>query len=466
MNVVLVMLDSLRRDFVGAYGNEWVITPHLDRLSAEGATFDEAYVGSYPTGPERTDLFTGNHVFPHRGWTPIPEDERTLAAILGHAGYATVFVGDRPGLMSMGTGFQEHHQIRGQEGDRVVAEPLAVELPCAPEKLRSPDGTVVQFLRNIASWTCEEDTFPAQTFTAAIEWLRASRAREPFFLCVDSFDPHEPWVAPSNFLELYGTDYAGEAVFYPRYGVCDTVSPAELEHAARLYAAEITLVDKYVGRMVGELDYLGLSGDTLVVVLADHGFYLGEHGLLGKPFRTPDETLFRRHHGTSAMPLSLGNLYREVTRTPLWLRHPDGLGAGERIGGIAQHVDVMPTVLELCGVDVPEGLEGRSLVGLLSGEAGGRKVAFSSRCACHAGDKATHWDNASTVTDGVWSLILHPGDPALDNAELYGLAADPHETTNALAAHPAEAQRLQAAWLDFLRAAGIASKSFDELWAM
>ncbi|MFP4057973.1 MAG: sulfatase [Candidatus Brocadiia bacterium] len=466
MNVVIVMLDSLRADFVGAYGNPWVHTPNLDALAAEAATFDAAFVGSYPTVPERTDLLTARTVFPHRGWTPIPRDEPTLASRLaGQRGYVAMLLGDRPGLDAIGTGFQAHDQVRGQEGDRWATAPREVRLPCAPHKLRSPRGTVVQFLRNIAHWHGEDDTFPAQVFARAIRWLRANRSSQPFFLFVDSFDPHEPWVAPQNFVDLYQPDYDGEDVIYPRYGLADGLDEPELERARYLYAAETTLVDKHLGRLLEELEYLGLAASTLLVVLADHGFYLGEHGLLGKPFRTPNQALFRHHHGESPMPRSLGNLYRQATRTPLWIRHPDGLAAGQRIPAIVQHVDIAPTVLELSGLDLPSGLDGRSLGPLLEGRAGAhRQVAFSCRCASYQGDGPTHWDNAATATDGDWSLILHPRDPELGHAELYRLADDPGETANVLAEHPEEARRLQAAFLQFLRDAHAHPQALAQLW--
>ena len=122
LNVVLLVADTFRRDHVGCYGCDWIKTPNLDRLAAEGVVFDRAYTGSYPTVPCRKDVMTGRWTFPWTGWSPLEKDLKIIPQVMRTAGYTTQFVLDTPHLIKDGYNFDRGwhgwHWVRGQETDR------------------------------------------------------------------------------------------------------------------------------------------------------------------------------------------------------------------------------------------------------------------------------------------------------------------------------------------------------------
>src|SRR5205807_3518280 len=200
-NVLLIISDTLRRDCVSVYGEPgWfgrpIDTPHLERFSQRATVFDRAYSSSFPTVPLRNDILTGRATFTYKQWAPLDRDDATLQETLNGAGIVTALVADTPHPFAPGfnyqRGFQSWELIRGQEHDRWKAHPRDPQPPCAPEKLRSPEQTVKQYLRNTAWWQSEADTFAARTMAAAAGWLEQNH-RDRFFLYVDTFDPHEPW---------------------------------------------------------------------------------------------------------------------------------------------------------------------------------------------------------------------------------------------------------------------------------
>ncbi len=273
MNFVVIVSDTFRRDHLGCYGNDWIHTPNLDRLASESLVFDQARTASFPTVPNRRDVLTGRFTFTYCDWAPLPPDEVVIAEVMGEAGYTTMMILDTPHIVAHGynfsRGFQGWEWIRGQEHDEWRTSPKDPELPCAPEKLRRPDTTVKQYLRNVSDRTSEEDYFVARTMRSAMRWLEENRDSKPFFLYVDTFDPHEPWDPPRWYVDLYDPGYEVEEVIYPNYAPCDYLSEAELKHARALYAGEVSLVDTWVGRLLDRVDELGLRDDTVVIFTTD-----------------------------------------------------------------------------------------------------------------------------------------------------------------------------------------------------
>jgi len=416
LNVLLVLCDSLRRDHVSCYGEGHAETPNIDRL-------DRAYSASYPTLPCRAELFTGRFVYPYLTWGPLPADEIVLADLLGKSGYDTAYVTDNPQTLQRNyhydRGFHTRIRIRGQIKDRSVTEPVAVTLPCAPEQVHYPDRAI-QFLRNGTVRRSEEDWCPAQTMRAAARWLEENARRRPFFLMVDSFDPHEPWDPPQEYVDRYDPGYEGEKIFYPRYSSSDLFTPRELQHMRALYAAEVTLVDRWVGHLLDCLDSLDLQEETAVIFFSDHGFFLGEHGLVGKS-------------GGHATNLRGWPLYREVTAIPFMIRLP-GVGPG-RCGALVHPCDLMPTILDLCGVAHPSRVQAPSLMPLLRGETDRlRAEAISSWSFRNLSPY-----RPSTVRTEEWSLIywrvgIKP--------ELYHLPTDPGQTRDVYDEHRDVAREL------------------------
>jgi len=463
MNFVVIVSDTFRRDHLGCYGNEWIHTPNLDRLAAESVVFEQARAASFPTVPNRRDVLTGRFTFTYCDWAPLPPDEVVLAEVMGTAGYRTMMILDTPHIVAHGynfsRGFHGWEWIRGQEHDEWRTSPRDPALPCAPEKLRRPETTVKQYLRNVADRRSEEDYFVARTMIQAMQWLEENLESQPFLLYVDTFDPHEPWDPPQRYVNLYDPGYQGEEVIYPRYAPCDFLSEPELKHVRALYAGEVTLVDTWVGRLLRRIDELGLRDDTAVIFTTDHGFYHGEHGLMGKSIIAEEFSC--------AVPL-----YDEVARIPLMIRAP-GMKPGHR-QAFAQPPDLMPTVLDLSGVRIPDTVQGTSLAPVLRGEEDHvRPLALTSHSIIY-GPRAKRF---TTITDGEWTLI-YPGarfDPSQAAAssivdsilriekatyagaggpELYHLPTDPAQRRNVFAEHRDTAARLHAQHVRMLEELG------------
>ncbi len=368
MNAIIVVLDSLRADHVGCYGNDWVKTPTLDALARESITFTRAFPESLPTIPMRRALHTGRRTWPFPDWLPqrgdivlaygwqrIPEDQVTLSETLEHEGYETAFVTDtyhqfKPS-MNFHRGFRQWRWVRGQELDLYRSRTLvkredaqAVMPDTLSGRAEEYLGALVsQYLANQRLRRGEEDHQAPRVFREAMQWLEENGDAGPFFLLVDSFDPHEPWDPPRTYVDLYDPHYNGREVISPRYGPSDYLSEVELKHMRALYAGEVTMVDRWLGLFLERARDLGMLEDTLLIVTSDHGHQIGEHGLTGK--------------------VSWG-LWYELMDVPLFLRLPDGTGAGTRVEAFAQHHDIAPTVLKALGVQPAAAMDGIDLVEL------------------------------------------------------------------------------------------------------
>lgn len=370
MNVVVVILDSLRRDHVGVHGNDWIKTPSLDALAKESLRFSRAYPESIPTIPARRAIHTGLRTFPFRnwappakdflriyGWQPIPEDQTTLAEILQENGYETLLVTDvqhqfKPSY-NFHRGFRTFDFIRGQERDFLNPYWL-----CPQDKLdqaltggwkrRKQESILQQHLANTAGrGEAEEEWFAPQVFLRSMELLEGAGRQQPFFMVVDSFDPHEPWDPPKKYVDLYDEGYEGPEPWITSYGSTDYLGDRGLERMRTLYAAEVTMVDRWLGNFLEKMGDLGLMENTLLMVLSDHGHALGEHGIAGK---VPSE------------------LYPELTDTLFFIRHPEGKGAGQDSSYYASTHDVAPTILAAMGIDPPEPMDGENLLVVADGK--------------------------------------------------------------------------------------------------
>ena len=445
MNIITIVSDTLRYDCVACHGLQphgWelarpVQTPNLDRFAGTAAVFDNAYTGSFPTIPMRTDMFTGKWTFPFRGWTPLPDDETILAELLAEAGYVSMLICDTPHLVRDGhrfdRGFSAWHWNRGQEGDRAITDDIPVQQPCDPSKQRLPDRHARCHLKwRTAHWQSEADTFAARTMQDACLWLERNYTHERFWLHVDAFDPHEPWDPPRHYRDLYDPGYGGEVVDHPSYDYTDFLTPAELKHCQALYAGEVTLLDTWVGRLLETVEHLGLFDDTAVFFLSDHGHYVGDHGRIGKGGNGPD----------GPWPF-----YNEISHMVLLARTP-GKAQGTRVPALVQPVDLMPTICDLAGVPVPEGVQGTSLVPLLrGGEIAARPVAVTSPAAGTNRDRM----GCVAITDGTWTLQYRgPDHPA----ELHNVREDPYQQRDLFGEARGEAVRLHQGYLDLLRSAG------------
>jgi arylsulfatase A-like enzyme len=434
-NVVVIVSDTLRRDHLGAYGNEWIRTPALDRLAERAVVFDNHHVGSFPTMPARADLLTGRLSLSFMTWAPLPTGIPTLPGLLSESGYLTMGVVDTPFYIRDGfgydRGFQDFIWIRGQGDGRRMEERVDAR----------------------STWLHESDRWVARTVTAAEEWLER-HFRERFFLLVDVWDPHEPWDAPDYYTQLYAPDYDGRATdpCYDNWRDAGlTEDDVRLAHAA--YCGEITMVDRWVGRLLEKLDVLGIADDTVVFFVSDHGYYFGEHGYLGKSVWDPGL-------GTQ----SWSPLYREIVQTPLLVQGPSL--APRRTQALSTLVDVPATVLDFAGVEPPEGLAGRSLAPVLRGETDThRELVISGwpleyqkgriSIAVDSWPRRIAHDQPFTVTTRDRSLVV--GGPE-DDLELYDLLEDRAEERNLALERPDEAEAILEEALAYLLSIGTAEE--------
>ena len=466
MNIILIVSDTFRRDHLGCYGNDWIHTSNIDKLAEESAVFDRVYAASFPTVPHRRDLVTGRYTFTYSDWSPLPRDEVVMADLLREAGYVTMLIADTPHILKDGyhfdRGFDGWIWIRGQENDRYSTDPVDYEFPCNPEKLRSPYSTVKQYLRNISQRRFESDYFVAKTMTEAARWLERNRKHERFFLHVDTFDPHEPWDPPKWYVDLYDPGYEGEEVTYPVYGPCDYLTPEELKHVRALYAGEATMVDHWIGYLLGRVKALGLWGNTAIIFTTDHGFYHGEHRLIGKSI------ISQSTHG-------LAPLYSEASHIPLMIRIP-GIKPG-RYDALVQPPDLMPTILETAGAKKPDTVQGRSLLPLIEGEnPPWRDFAVSSPSIIHgpvAGQRISvitkEWfliycgqiddalrelpaERKIKIVDGLGRLQKIMGEKPKN--ELYHLPKDPRQLHDVFREHTDVAEQLHQKLVKFLESVG------------
>ncbi len=356
MNIILVILDSLRKDHVGAYGNTWIETPHLDAFAREAVTFTRAYPESLPTLPVRRALHTGLRTYPYRGhhdykgdfsgapgWGPIPEDQDTVAEMLSAAGYRTALITDtyhqfKPSK-NYHRGFDEWIWIRGQEADPYRSGPAVPDQEVAQHMVGDPEDNPAlsrflrTYLRNNAYRHTERDYYPARVFAEASRWIWDNQDAQRIFVTVDSFDPHEPWDPPVYYRRLYSQDEGAVDVIQSLYGPWQgRLAPRELERLQANYAGEVTMVDRWFGHFIETLRTAGRLDESVVAVISDHGHNIGhepgDKGLVSK----------QGHPMTHA-----------VADLVMLIRHPSGQGAGIAYNGLVYNLDLTSTLLSLVG---------------------------------------------------------------------------------------------------------------------
>lgn len=484
MKVITLLIDSLRYDYLGFNGNSWIETPNLDRLAAKSTIFDRAYLGSYPCMPARRDLLTGRFEFTHRGWGPLEYDDVDLPQVLTEQKATTsMIVTDHFHLWEKGSGnyhfnFSGYDFIRGQEYDQWQVWPGGESNQLGSKQAdHLAEGYFEQNRRNASVRHEEEDYAPAQVMSKAADWIRKNRDRENFFLMVDSFDPHEPFDPPQHYVDKYSPDYQGDEIIWPTYG-WNQLSPEETRHMRALYAGEVTMTDRWVGHLLDTLEELGLMNETLIIITTDHGFMLGEHNTIGKPWAA----------------ISDSNMYQEICHIPLAIYHPDAPEPGRRVDHLVQLVDLYPTILEAFGIAPPANLHGSSLLPIVLDQNPPEQIR---RSACFG-----RFGESLNVTDGEWTLFIWPpGDaneplwwhsqfppafgpyrsegPKISDfphdkfpvecargdmyTQLFNVVSDPQQQDDRTTDHPEIVERMQALAVEFLTSIGAPDEQFERL---
>ena len=435
MNAIVICLDTLRWDALGCYRPDWVHTPCIDAFAAQATRFDNAFCASFPTVPMRVDAYTGDVNWPRYGWKGPDPDQPKLPLLLRDAGVYAGLVLDTRNNVGAGLHefYDEHHLIKKDVDDGMTPEKVVFPVP--REHYRQEGRGYVRDVANTSHYRHEHDWFVARTMMRACQWLEDNARRDRWFLWVDTFEIHENWNPPRHYIELYSPDYQGLDYSYPNYGTTDIYKPHELERLRARYAGEVTLTDRWVGHLLRHVELLGLTDDTCVILLSDHGMYIGEHGRTGKHTVNPDDPW---------------PIYDTVGRIPLLVRTPFA-DAPKTLDALVQAADVMPTVLDLCGVAPPETV-GKSWVPLLKGEATECHEAIYTTFYSGGGEGyiAIHPSHITVTTKAHTALFgRKPHQP-----ELYDRQADPEQLTNIAADHADLVAALRAKLVAFMETQG------------
>lgn len=498
MNIVLVLTDSLNRSALSTYGPARTATPNLDAFAKRGRQFDNHFVGSLPCIPARREIFAGFKEMMWRPWGPLETTDVRLPRLLQQNGYTTALVTDHHHYWSEAANgymqsFQSVKTIRGHAVDS-WEPPLPDDEPMpkwveAISKWR-PAVAAERYYANVKDFKTEEDYFPAKVFTEAASWLREHPNREPFYLQIESFDPHEPFHIPEPYASMYG-DSSGYDRFtvWPPYQNPERMreflaaaSPGEIEFIRAQYAGKVTMTDRWFGELVGALDELSLWDDTMVIVTTDHGHDIGEHDTIGKQ---------HPHYDSHA-------------HIPLWVWHPDHPGGGEHASGLTSTVDLFSTVLDASQTPIPERIHGHSMVPLLSGGTDGIQPSllygsFGTGLCCTDGDwtiikaperdgplysystlqfRSLTYDNlAPPVGSGhfipgvelpQWQVPLHDR-PAITTGMhssenfLFNRREDPDQKTNLWDQEPAQRERMMGVMRDLMALEGAPLEQYERL---
>ena len=431
-NVLLIAVDDLRND-LGCYGHPVVKSPHIDRLAARGVRFDRAYC-QYPVcNPSRTSLLTGLRPDTTRvldnntQFRKTLPDVVTLPQLFRRNGYHAASLGK---IFHRGLTMEDLRPEMDDGPSWDVVKYFQSTAAGLKGEGRNLTGGRVPWCRWLAAEGTDEDQPDGQIAREAVALLEQHKANgQPFFLACGFHKPHDPFIAPKQYFDLYPLDQltppadpAGRSPDVPLAigggawkKEFDAFTDRERREFMRAYYAGISSTDAQVGKVLDALDRLGLADNTVIVFFGDHGYHLGERGWWNK-----------------------NTLFELSARAPLIIYAPVMKAKGEASPRLVELVDLYPTIADLCGLAAPQGLEGKSFRPLLDdprqpwkqaaytqvqrGKTAGRSVRTERY-------RYTEWDGGRL------------------GAELYDHDADPGEWANLAdkpehAATVAELQRL------------------------
>jgi arylsulfatase A-like enzyme len=352
MKAIFILMDTLNRRFLPAYGNTWVKTPAIDRFAQLSIRFDNHWIGSAPCMPARRDMLTGRLNFLEKPWGSVEPYDVLFPHVLREAGIYSHLETDHyhyfhPGGENYHTCFNGWNLYRGQEGDLHVS--MVNGLP-EPEHLGVWHE---QYAKNRTEFKTDADFSSPKTFQGAIDWLKLNEGTDNYLLWVEAFDPHEPYDTPDEFLELYNDDWDGPLFNWNRYEQINLLEEA-VEHLRRRYAATLSMNDKWFGKLLEEIERQGGFKDTLIILTSDHGHMLGEHGITGKGF---------------------SHAWNEMAHIPLFVHLPGSAHAGESRTQLTQNIDLMPTLMEYFAVEYSNPIHGHSWMDILYDNAPAKRDA-------------------------------------------------------------------------------------------
>ncbi|HHY82895.1 MAG TPA: sulfatase-like hydrolase/transferase [Clostridiales bacterium] len=444
-NVLLITADQMQRKALSVYGNRVIKTPNLHNLAIDGVVMDHHIIQNPVCSPSRATILTGryprNHGLRENGCNMRP-GEHTLASILKKEGYHTGAIGkmhltpqlpvyyDDENWPEDDFGFMTKHltcdnksgeylewlkenDIRWYEyvrkqGEDKIAEDIA-------EFNERSNELPPQVKENLIPVELHQTTWIADH---TIELIKKCEGN-PFFIWCSFVDPHHPFDPPEPYASMYDIDkipipprkdgemgdkpphfnemLTGKSVGNEKYDLANLTDEAYKTIIAKYYGM-ITFIDDQIGRILNYLKKCGEYDNTIIIFTADHGELMGDHRLLFKgPFH-----------------------YDSLIRVPMIMKYGTRIGGGSRVNGITQHTDILPTILQLTGIPVPEGVQGRSMLNVINGEPGYDFALIEH----NSGD----WGlNIKTIRSKEWRLTYYANQ---DFGELYDLRKDADEFIN------------------------------------
>ncbi len=454
-NVLWIHTDEQRPDSLGCYGSPWARSPFIDRLAREGAIYLDAYTPSPVCVPARSCVLTGRHASSlgvYHNQQRLRPNTPFLTWVFAEAGYRTASFGKKHYFCE---GRQAFETEEGSATDPVVGA-TRYGKEYKPEDhdaivYPGPQPWILggRFPADISR------TAEARNVDLALAWLSSPVDREPFFLRVSLNAPHTPVVVPKPYAGTMDPDTiripdATEEQLaaqppYLRRALRDYQGSGRLTREAigktrRYYYERVAFLDGQVERLLTAMRKRNLLDNTIVAFVSDHGAHLGDHGLFQKQ-----------------------TFYQQVATVPYLFWYPAKVSAGRRFRTPVNTLSILPTLIELAGLSVPAGAEARSLAGSL--REGREPPAEPVVSEIKLGYRDYRDDDRLVmIRSGTRKLFLFqdPGGPerfrGREEASLYDLETDPHESANLLAGRPlsADATELQAeiARWDRARAAG------------
>jgi uncharacterized sulfatase len=414
-NVLVVMADDLNND-LGTFGHPIVKTPNLDRLAARGVRFDRAYTQFPLCSPSRVSLLTGLRPDTTRVHDLVTDFRKTIPDVIT---LPQLF--KRNGYVSARVGKIYHYGNPGQIGTSGLDDPASWDEFVNPRGIDKDEETKLtnftptrgngSTLAYYASPAADAEHTDGKVASETIALLEKYRDR-PFFIGAGFYRPHCPFIAPAKYFDLYPLDgiaapasTVSPAVPAPAWFTTPpnwNISEQAQRETIRSYYASISFLDANVGRLLDALDRLGLTKNTVVVFISDHGYHLGEQGQWMK------QTLFERS-----------------ARAPLIIAGPGVSATGRASSRIVEFVDLYPTLAALAGLRAPSGLPGRALTRLLENPSA--KWDHPAITQVRRGPAATAFFGYSIRTEK-WRYTEWDGGKR--GVELYDEKADPDERTN------------------------------------
>ena len=400
-NVLILVMDTTRGDRVSINGYPRPTTPRLEQLAKDAVTFANAWAPEGWTGPTHASLFTGldpkHHGFIESNRPFLGEESTTLAERLLAEGYKTACYSN----------------------NWVVSPEWGLAQGCELYE---------------AMYKVERTATPArETHRRALAWAIERKAKgEPFYLFINDIEPHVPYEPARDVAQRFlpadvPEDEVQAAMKFNHpdgmgyiFGAVE-VSDAKIRLFSDLYDAEIAALDHEIGTLIDGLRDAGILDETIVVITADHGENLGDHGLLDHKF----------------------SLHRTLTHVPLLVRWPGVFDGGRKVDDVVRLVDVAPTILDLLGLE-REGLDGTSLRGDVTGRrayavwGAWRRAEEEMKQRYPTGDLSPLLLSIEAVTAERHHFIRYSDG----REELYDLAVDPAETTNLAEREPALRDRM------------------------